>query len=112
MSNAKNYVQLIGHLGQNPELHKAESGTMIAKASIATSATYKNEKGERVTSTEWHNIVCFNKRAEILHNYTGKGAQVLVTGSLRTRKYQTKEGHDRYTTEIIVNDIVLLDKKQ
>jgi single-strand DNA-binding protein len=110
--NVKNHVQLIGHFGQNPEYFPSESGNHVAKVSLATNDSYKNKNGEKVTVTEWHNLVVFGSLAEIVNKFCSKGQNVVVTGSLKTRKYLNKENIEKYTTEIIVSDIVFLDKKQ
>jgi single-strand DNA-binding protein len=107
----KNHVQLIGHLGQNPEVFNTENNKKILKISVATSGTYKNEKGEKVTTTEWHNCVAFGTRAEIIEKYCMKGSNVMVHGSLKTRKYTAKDNTERYATEILISDILFLDKK-
>lgn len=109
--NVKNHVQLIGHLGQDPEFFPNAEGNHVAKVNLATSESYKNKQGERVTITEWHHLVVFGSLAEIVHKYCTKGNNVVVTGSLKTRKYTNKDNIDKYTTEIIVSDIVFLDKK-
>jgi single-strand DNA-binding protein len=105
----RNRVLLVGNLGQNPELHVSENGTKVLKVSIATNDSYKNNKGEKVTSTEWHNVVVFGNRAEVVAKYCKKGSLVGVEGSLKSRKYTTSEGVDKYVTEIMANDIIFLD---
>ena len=107
----KNKVQLIGHLGNDPEIKNLESGKKVAKISIATSESYKKENGERVTETQWHNLVVWGKVAEIAENYLHKGSEVAIEGKLTYRDYTDKDGVKRYVTEIIVNEILLLDKK-
>ena len=100
MNALKNKVQLIGNLGQDPEIVTLESGNKLAKFSIATSDYYKNAKGEKVEDTQWHNIVAWGKTAEIVENYLTKGKQVAVEGKLIHRSYETKEGEKRYITEV------------
>jgi single-strand DNA-binding protein len=106
-----NFVQLIGHLGQDVKLIKNEDKSAIGKVSIATTSSYKNQKGEKVTKTEWHNLVMFGKIAEIAAEYLSKGSNVLVTGGIKTRTYQKENEPLKYITEIIVDDIIFLDKK-
>jgi single-strand DNA-binding protein len=111
MSNLKNRVQLIGNLGDNPEITELESGKSVAKFSIATNETYKNAAGEKVTNTQWHNVVAWNKTAELMENLLQKGSEVLLTGKLTHRSYETKEGEKRYVTEVLCSEFLLLDKK-
>ena len=99
-----NKVILIGNLGKDPEVHTTASTTVV-KFSVATSEKFKEE-----TKTEWHNIVSFGKLAEICSKYLKKGSQVYVEGKITTRKWQDKEGKDRYTTEIIANSVNFLSK--
>lgn len=109
--NISNQVQLIGHLGQNPELYTSEKGSKILKISIATNDYYTNDKGERVQQTDWHNLTIFGKRAELVNSYCVSGSKICVTGKLKTRKYTDKHSVERYITEIIVDNVLLLDKK-
>ena len=110
MNALKNKVQLIGNLGQDPEIVTLESGNKLAKFSIATSDYYKNAKGEKVEDTQWHNIVAWGKTAEIVENYLTKGKQVAVEGKLIHRSYETKEGEKRYITEVKCNELLMLGK--
>ena len=110
MNAIKNRVQLIGNLGQDPEIVTLESGSKLAKFSIATSDYYKNAKGEKVEDTQWHNIVAWGKTAEIVESYLTKGKQVAVEGKLIHRTYETKEGEKRYFTEIKCNELLMLGK--
>jgi single-strand DNA-binding protein len=107
----KNKVQLIGHLGKNPEVKTIDNGKKVARVSLATSESYKNLQDEKVTETQWHNIVAWGKLAEILEQYTTKGSEICVEGKLNYREYTDKDGVKRNTTEIVVNEILLLDKK-
>jgi single-strand DNA-binding protein len=111
MSTLRNKVQLIGNLGNDPEIIDLESGKKLAKFSIATNDTYKNKDGERVTDTQWHNIVCFGKTAEIVENYVSKGKEVAIDGKLTTRSWEDKEGNKRYTTEVVCNELQMLGSK-
>ena len=104
-----NKVQLIGNLGNDPETRETPNGVKIANISIATSERWKDaQSGEVKEKTEWHRCVAFNKTAEIIGQYVTKGSQVYVEGKLQTRKWQDSEGNDRYTTEIVVNDLQML----
>ena len=110
MNAIKNKVQLIGNLGQDPEIVTLESGSKLAKFTIATNDYYKNANGEKVEDTQWHNIVAWGKTAEIVESYLTKGKQVAVEGKLIHRTYETKEGEKRYFTEIKCNELLMLGK--
>ncbi len=107
----RNRVQLIGNLGQNPEVKEIANGKAMAKFSMATNESYRNAKGEKVTDTEWHNIVAFGKLADIIGKYLKKGNEVAVEGRLKTSSYEDKEGIKRYSTDIIIDDMVMLGNK-
>jgi len=111
MNTLRNKVQLIGNLGNNPEIITLDSGKKLAKFSIATNETYKNAQGEKVTDTQWHNVVVWNKTAEIAEKYLEKGKEVAVEGKLTTRSYDDKDGNKRYVTEIVVSELLLLGTK-
>ena len=111
MSTPKNKVQLIGNVGNEPEVTNLESGKKVAKFSIATNESYKNAQGEKVQNTQWHNIVAWGKIAEIVEKYVGKGKEVALEGKLTSRSYETKEGEKRYVTEVVVDEILLLGVK-
>lgn len=111
MSTLRNKVQLIGNLGKDPEITNLDGGKKLAKFSIATNETYKNQKGEKVTDTQWHNIVAWGKTAEIIENYVTKGKEVAIEGKLTSRSYDDKEGVKRYITEIVCNELVMLGSK-
>jgi single-strand DNA-binding protein len=111
MNTLRNKVQLIGHLGNNPEIMNLESGSKLAKFSVATNETYKNNQGERVTNTEWHNVIAWNKTAELIEQLLEKGKEVAIEGKLTTRTYEDKEGIKRYVTEVICNEFILLGTK-
>lgn len=111
MSTLKNKVQLIGNVGNEPEITNLESGKKVAKFSIATNEFYKNSKGEKEQDTQWHNIVAWGKTAEIIEKFVGKGKEVALEGKLTSRSYETKEGEKRYVTEVVVNEILLLGVK-
>lgn len=112
MARGVNKVILVGNLGKDPETRALPSGATVANFSIATSESWKDKTtGENVDKTEWHNIVAFGKLADIIAQYLRKGSQVYVEGALQTRKWQDKEGNDRYTTEIKINEMQMLGGK-
>ncbi len=106
----KNKVQLIGNLGNAPEVRNTESGKKLVRFSVATNEQYKNAKGERVTETQWHNIIAWGKVADIAEKYLVKGAEVAIEGKLVNRNYMDKEGNKKYITEIQVNELLMLGK--
>ncbi len=110
MNALKNKVQLIGNLGTDPEVLNLDSGGKLARFSIATSESYKNNKGERVEDVQWHNIVAWGKLAELVENYLVKGKQVAIEGKLTHRNYETSSGEKRYVTEVRCNELLLLGK--
>jgi len=112
MARGINKVILIGNLGGDPEVRYMPSGSAITNINIATSDSWKDkETGEPVERTEWHRVVFFNRLAEIAAEYLKKGSKVYVEGRLQTRKWQDKSGNDRYTTEIVGNEMQMLDSK-
>ena len=111
MSNIKNKVQLIGNLGDNPKIITLDSGKKIANISLATNEVFKNDNGEKVTKTEWHNLTAWNKTVEIIEKYLKKGSQIAIEGKLTTRNYEDKDGIKRYVTEVVVSELLMLDKK-
>jgi single-strand DNA-binding protein len=112
MNALKNKVQLIGNLGDKPEIFTFDNGNKKAKISIATNERYTNKAGEKVEETTWHNCVAFGKTAEIMESYLEKGSEVAIEGKLSNRSFETKEGEKRYITEVIVNDLLMLGKKK
>ncbi|SDR75869.1 single-strand binding protein [Gillisia sp. Hel1_33_143] len=110
MSTLRNTVQLIGYVGNDPEIVNLESGKKLAKFSIATNESYKNAKGEKITDTQWHNVVAWGKTAELIENYVPKGKEVGIEGKLTSRSYEDKEGVKRYITEVVCNELLLLGK--
>ena len=112
MSGTLNKVMLIGHLGDEVKMHYFEGGGCVGRFPLATNETYTNKQtNERVTSTEWHNIVVRNKGAEICEKYLSKGDKVYIEGRLKTRKWQDEKGNDRYSTEIQCTDFTFLTTK-
>jgi single-strand DNA-binding protein len=111
MSTLRNKVQLIGNLGNDPEIITLESGKKLAKFSLATNESYKDASGQKIDKVEWHNLVAWNKTAEIVEKYVTKGKEVAIEGKLTSRSYETKEGEKRYITEIVVNELLMLGNK-
>ncbi len=112
MARGVNKVILIGNLGNDPEVRYTPNGNAVATISLATSETWRDKQsGELQDRTEWHRVVFFNRLAEIVGEYLRKGSKIYVEGSLRTRKWQDKTGLDRYTTEIIANEMHMLDSR-
>jgi single-strand DNA-binding protein len=111
MAGSINKVILIGNLGKDPEVRHLESGVAVCNFSIATGETYKDKNsGEKVTHTEWHNIVLWRGLAEVAEKYLKKGAKIYIEGKLRTRSWQDQEGNTRYTTEILGDNMTMLGK--
>jgi len=106
-----NKVILVGRLGKDPETRYMTNGEAVTNFSIATSETWKDKSGEKQEKTEWHNCVAYRRTAEVIAEYVKKGSQIYVEGKLQTRKWQTKEGQDRYTTEIVVDQMQMLGGK-
>jgi single-strand DNA-binding protein len=106
----KNKVQLIGNLGNAPEVRNTESGKKLVRFSVATNEQYKNAKGERVTETQWHNLIAWGKVADIAEKFLEKGTEVAIEGKLVNRNYMDKEGNKKYITEIQVNELLMLGK--
>ena len=111
MNAIQNKVQLIGNLGKDPEVKNLTSGKIKANFSLATSENYRNAQGEKVTDTQWHNVVAWGKIAEIAENYLQKGNKVAIEGKLVHRVYDDSEGQKRYITEVVANSVMMLDAK-
>ena len=113
MARGVNKVILVGNLGQKPEMRYTQTNTAVATLSIATSESWKDkDSGELREKTEWHRVVLFGKLAEIAEQYLDKGSQLYIEGKLQTRKWQDKDGNDRYTTEILGNAMNMLGGRQ
>ncbi len=110
MKSLRNSVQLIGNIGKDPEVKSFEKSKK-ASFSIATNESYKNQKGEKIEETQWHNVVVWGKLADIVEKYLKKGNEVAIEGKLVHRSYETATGEKRYITEINVNDLVMLGGK-
>lgn len=112
MARGVNKVILIGNLGKDPEVRYSPNGGAIATITLATSESWKDKNtGETVDKTEWHRVVFFRRLAEIAGEYLKKGSKVFIEGKLQTRKWQDKDGQDRYTTEVVANEMQMLDSK-
>ena len=111
MNTLRNKVQLIGNLGNTPEIITLDSGKKLAKFSIATNESYKNAQGEKVTETQWHNLIAWNKTAEIIEKYLEKGKEIAIEGKLTSRSYDDKDGNKKYITEVVVNELLMLGGK-
>lgn len=112
MSRGVNKVILLGHLGNDPVIRQTTNGISTASFSIATQEEWKDKQtGQKVQKSEWHSIVVFNKLADICGQYLKKGSRVFIEGSIKTKKWQDKNGVDKYTTEIIANEVNILDTK-
>ncbi len=111
MNNLRNSVRLIGNLGMNPESREIAADRKVVKFSIATSETHKDKQGNKIVDTQWHNITCWGKQAEIAEKYLQKGSEVAVEGKLVNRSYTDKNGVKKFSTEIVVNELLLMGKK-
>ncbi|HLS29722.1 MAG TPA: single-stranded DNA-binding protein [Flavobacteriaceae bacterium] len=111
MNALRNRVQLIGNLGQDPEIIQLKTGQKLAKFSLATNETYVNKKGERVTNTDWHRVNAWGKTADIVEKYLSKGRQVMIVGKLNYSQYETDNGEKRYSTEINTSRLLLMGSK-
>ena len=112
MNSLRNKVQLIGNLGNDPEIITLESGKKLAKFSLATNESYKDADGQKQTKTDWHNLVAWGKTCDIIEKYVTKGKEVAIEGKLTTRSWEDKDGMKRYITEVIVNELLMLGNKQ
>lgn len=108
MNALRNKVQLIGHVGNDPEIKNFETGKKLANLTVATNETYKNEKGEKVEETQWHRVTAWGRTAELIEKYVTKGKEIVIEGKLVHRSYDDKNGEKRYTTEVVVNELLLL----
>src|SRR6056297_2302990 len=107
-----NKVILVGNVGKDPETRYLEGGTVVSRFPMATSEVYKNRAGEKITNTEWHNIVVWRGLAEIVEKYVKKGSQLYLEGKIRTRSYDDKDGVKKYITEIVADNMQMLGTKQ
>ncbi|GAB4316352.1 MAG: single-stranded DNA-binding protein [Bacteroidales bacterium] len=112
MNALKNRVQLIGRLGQDPEVKTFDGGKRLARFSMATSEQYKTEKGEKVTDTQWHNVIAWNGTARIVEKLLKKGCEVAIEGKLTNRSWEDADGGKHYITEIVAQEVLLLKSKE
>ncbi len=111
MSSIKNHVQLIGNVGQDPTVTNLENGKKVARFSLATNENYKNGKGEKQTDTNWHTVVAWGKVADIIEKFVDKGKEIGIVGKLKTRTYTMDDGNQRYVTEVVADEILLMGNK-
>jgi len=110
MNTLRNKVQLIGNLGNDPEIITLDSGKKLARFSLATNEHYKDANGQKQTKTDWHNLVAWGKTAEIVEKYISKGKEIAIEGKLTSRSYDDSDGNKRYITEVNVNELLMLSK--
>ncbi len=110
MNALKNKVQLIGNAGNDPEIKTFNEGKKLARLVIATNESYYNDKGDKVTDTQWHAVTAWGKTAEIIEKYVTKGKELAVEGKLTHRSYDDKNGEKRYVTEVVISDVLLFGK--
>ncbi|CCG54487.1 Probable single-stranded DNA-binding protein [Flavobacterium indicum GPTSA100-9 = DSM 17447] len=106
----KNSVQLIGHVGQDPEIKNLEGGKKLANITLATNEVYYRDNGDKVEKTEWHRISAWGKTAEIIERFVTKGKEIAIEGKLTHRSYEDKDGNKRFVTEVVANELLLLGK--
>src|ERR1700741_3316258 len=111
MNTLRNSVRLVGNLGMDPEVKSFDNNRKLAKISIATNDTYKNDKGERITDTQWHNLVAWITQAKFAEDFLKKGDEIAIEGKLSSRSYVDKDGNKKYITEIVVNEFLKLGNK-
>jgi len=112
MKSLRNSVQLIGNIGQDINFQTFDSGSALAKFSLATSEYYRNNKGEKVQETQWHNVIAWGKTAEYINQVLKKGHQVAVKGQLKYNSYESKDGIKRYSCDIVCNEFIKLTKEE
>lgn len=112
MNTLKNSVRLVGNLGMDPEVKSFENNRKLAKISIATNETYKNDKGEKITDTQWHSLVLWGAQAKLAEDYLRKGDEIAIEGKLASRSYVDKDGNKRYVTEVVVNEFLKVGIKK
>lgn len=112
MNSLRNKVQLIGRLGADVELKTLDNGNCVARISLATNENYLNKAGEKVENTTWHNVVAWGKTAELANQILKKGSEVALEGKLSNRSYETKEGEKKYISEVVMNEFLLMGKRE
>ncbi len=110
MNALRNSVRLVGNLGMDPEVKSFDNNRKLARVSIATTDSYKNDKGEKITDTQWHRLVFWNGQAKLAEEYLKKGDEVVIEGKLASSSYTDKDGNKRYTTEIVVNEFLKMSR--
>ena len=110
MNTMKNKVQLIGNVGNEPEIKTFDGGKKVVNFTLATNESYKNDKGEKVEQTEWHRVSAWGKTADIIEQFVTKGKEIAIEGKLTHRSYDDKNGEKRYITEVVASDVLLLGK--
>ncbi|WP_338375972.1 single-stranded DNA-binding protein [uncultured Flavobacterium sp.] len=110
MNALRNKVQLIGHVGQEPEIKTFEGGKKLANITLATNESYTNAKGEKVEQTEWHRLTAWGKTADLIESYVIKGKEIAIEGKLTHRSYDDKDGVKRFITEVVISELLLLGK--
>ncbi len=110
MNSIKNHVQLIGNVGKDVEIKTFDNGKKVARLTLATNEYYKDAKGEKQQSTQWHNVVAWGKLAEVFSSTLTKGTQVAITGKLTSRSYDNADGQKRYVTEVVANEFMKITK--
>lgn len=111
MNNLRNKVQLIGHLGATPIVKEFGNDKKLATISLATKEVFYNKEGERKTETQWHNLVCWNKTAELAERYLDKGSEIAIEGKLTYESWEDQQGNKKYSTKVIVNEILMIGSK-
>jgi single-strand DNA-binding protein len=111
MNSLRNKVQLIGNLGQDPEIRTFDNGKAVARFSLATTDSYRDAEGKKITETQWHNLIAWGNLAKIIQKYLNKGSEVAVEGKLTHRTFEDKDGKKRYFTEVVLTDMVMLRNK-
>lgn len=111
MNSLKNSVRLVGNLGMDPEIKTFDTNKKMAKLSLATSESYKNDKGEKITDTQWHNLVLWGVQAKIAEDVLKKGDEIVVEGRINNRSYLDKDGNKKYTSEVVVNEFLKVNHR-
>ena len=111
MANMRNQVRLIGRLGKDPDVKETTTGKKLARLNLATNESYLNDKGERVSETQWHAVICWGRLATLAEKYLAKGNELAIEGKINNRSYQDKDGSRKFITEIVASDFVMLGKR-
>ncbi|MEO6852106.1 MAG: single-stranded DNA-binding protein [Mucilaginibacter sp.] len=112
MNTLKNSVRLVGNLGMDPEVKSFDNNRKLAKISIATNESYKNDKGEKITDTQWHNLILWGNQAKLAEDLLKKGDEIAIEGKLASRSYVDKDGNKKYITEVVVNEFLKVGLKK